>query len=84
MILITLVVLSGCNFNSSFFNIFSGSEEEAVEVSLPADLEDDVPRSSSRSFSFETLLPVRLVVDVDFYSDTFELLTSEAEGVVFF
>lgn len=56
---------------------------DEAEKRLPLDSVDDSLRvSSNGSFSFETLVPVRLVLDVDFYSDSFELLADSQNSVV--
>jgi len=71
-----IVLFSGCNVHYPLFEIPAFSEEESEypeddpfqPVEKPSDVVEDIFRSSSRTFSFETLLPARLNIHVDFYS----------------
>jgi LruC domain-containing protein len=90
--MVTAVLLSGCFLQSPFQKIERFFEEDIDDIevtggpdeenSLPPDVTADVPRESSRSFKYETMLPVRLVVDADLYTEDFELLSTTAPGVL--
>lgn len=90
-IFIALILLfAGCSLDFSLSGLFNFSrntsaEEEVEEYqgpALPAEMVLDVPRSASRSFAFETLLPVRLVLAVSLYSDSAEPAETGAEGII--
>ena len=83
LVLSLVLLLFGCNVSNPLSDIFDNLENEAeVEIPLPSDLVNDVIRSASRDFAFETMLPVRIVVDIDFYSDIFEPLAVDAKEAV--
>ena len=57
-------------------------EDTDAKTALPRDGIADIQRSSHGPFKFETFLPVKLVVDVDFYTADFELRSLEAKDVI--
>ncbi len=83
LILSLAMLFAGCNPGSSMLDIYNDEVISTEQtLSMPSDEVNDLVRPTARTFSFETMLPVRLYIDVDFYSDLFELLTEDASGVV--